>query len=63
MFCQQPEDVARLSKYLSKSTITEPFTAFRAEKDTGMFSSIILDKSMARKVKFIALKICLKQRK
>lgn len=63
MFCQQPEDVARLSKYLSKSTITEPFTAFRAEKDTGMFSSIILDKSMARKVKFIALKNMFKAKK
>ena len=62
-FCRQPEDVARLSKYLSSNTITEPFTAFRAEKDTGMFSSIILDKSMARKVKFIALKNMFKARK
>ncbi len=63
MFCQQPENVARLSKYLSQNTITEPFTAFRAEKDTGMFSSIILDKSMSRKVKFIALKNMFKANK
>ncbi len=63
MFYQNPEDVQNLHNYLSRTTITEPFTVFRAERDTGMFSSVALDKSMTRKVKFLALKNMFKARK
>ena len=63
MFYQHPEDMQNLHKFLSKQTITEPFTAFRAEKDTGMFSSVPLDKGMARKVKVLALKNIFNARK
>ena len=63
LFYRNPEEVQNLHNYLSRSTITEPFTVFRAERDTGMFSSVALDKSMARKVKFLALKNMFKARK
>ncbi|MCM1265997.1 MAG: hypothetical protein NC200_07340 [Candidatus Gastranaerophilales bacterium] len=62
-FGTQPALIENLNKYLSTQTITEPFTAFRAEKDTGMFDSIILDKSMKRKVKLLVLKNMFKARK
>lgn len=63
IFYQHPEDIKALQNYLSRITITEPFTAFRAEKDSGMFASVVLDKNMTRKVKLLALKNMFKARK
>ncbi len=63
LFYRHPEDITNLQNYLSKTIITEPFTAFRAEKDTGMFASVVLDKSMTRKVKLLVLKNIFKAKK
>ena len=52
-----------LSEYLSRSKITETFSAFRGERDTGMFNSVKLDKSLALKTKLFILKNILKARK
>ena len=57
------DDVKTLHDYLSKFKVTEAFTAYRAEKDTGMFSTVLLDKKLALKTKWIVLKNILKARK
>ena len=58
---------AKLSKilceYLSRSKITETFSAFRGERDTGIFNTVKLDKSLAFKTKWFILKNILKARK
>ena len=52
-----------LSEYLSRSKITETFSAFRGERDTGMLNTVKLDKSLALKTKWFILKNILKARK
>lgn len=62
-FYHKPEQITNLNRYLSAHTIEEPFTAYRAERDTGMFNSVILDSGMSRKVKFLVLKNMFKAKK
>ena len=62
-FYNKPDLVSQLHEYYSKQEITEDFTAYRAERDTGIFDNVILDKSMQKKLKFMALKNVLKARK
>ena len=45
-----------LHKHLKAHTINEPFTAFRTEKDVGMFSKIPLNKNISYQVKWLLLK-------
>lgn len=62
-FSARPENIQAIHDYLSKIKVTEPFTAFRAERDTGMFKNIILPKNIALKTKLLVLKNFLKARK
>ena len=62
-FSHDAEGIDMFSKYLSHSKVTEPFTAFRAEKDTGMFSSVMLDKVTGLKTKWFVLKNIFKAKK
>lgn len=62
-FSQDAKSIDMFSKYLSHSKVTEPFTAFRAEKDTGMFNAIVLDKFLAAKTKWYVLKNMYKAKK
>jgi len=63
ILAKYPQKIETLSKYLSKTKINEPFTAFRAERDTGMFSSVVLDKNLARQTKWFILKNMFKAKK
>ena len=63
IFVENPQNIRKLSTYLSHFTITEPFTAFRAERDTGMFDSVLLDKKTAMITKWLALKNIFKTKK
>lgn len=49
-----------LHSYLSNHTILEDITAFRSERDVGMFASIPLDSKMEKKTRFLALRRMLK---
>ena len=62
-FSHDADGIDMFSKYLSHSKVTEPFTAFRAEKDTGMFSSVMLDKVTGLKTKWFVLKNIFKAKK
>lgn len=62
-FIKNTEEVETLNKYLSAFNVNENFTAFRGNKDTGMFNSIVLDKDLANKTKWIVLKNMFKARK
>ena len=51
---------ADLHNYLSRHITLEDFTAFRSERDTGMFSNIPLDSKFESKTRLIALRKILK---
>lgn len=55
IFSRNPEEVKKLHKFLSKSKTLEDFSAFRGERDTGMFDCIPLDKSLSLKTRFYIL--------
>lgn len=63
LLAKNADDVKDLHNYLSRIKVTEPFTAFRAERDTGMFNTILLDKKLALETKWNVLKNMLKARK
>lgn len=63
LFAKNADDVKTLHNYLSRIKVTEPFTTFRAERDTGMFNTILLDKKLALETKWNVLKNMLKARK
>ena len=62
-FVRDAEESGILSKYLSGFKIKEPFTAFRGERDTGMFDSVILDSKLAAKTRWHVLRNFYKARK
>lgn len=63
LLAKYADDAKNLHNYLSRIKVTEPFTAFRAERDTGMFNTVLLDKKLARETKWNVLKNILKARK
>ncbi len=62
-FAKSEIDCKNLHDYLSKKKVIEPFTAFRAEKDTGMFNKVFLDKKLALKTRWNVIKNIFKARK
>lgn len=54
-FLKYPERVTQLNKELGANKVAEAFSAYRAERDTGLFNSIPLDKETARKTKMAIL--------
>lgn len=63
IFARNVEDVKSLHDYLSTCKVIEPFTAYRAERDTGMFNKIFLDKKLSVETKWNILKNFFKARK
>lgn len=62
-FSRNTDAVKELHEYLSGSKTLEDFTAFRGERDTGMFESIPVDKKLALKTKLYILRHFNKARK
>lgn len=62
-FVRKADEVEALSKFLGSSKVTETFTAFRGNRDTGMFNSVILDSALAKKTKWNVLKNMFKAKK
>ena len=53
----------KFTRLFIKKKVIEPFTAFRAEKDTGMFNKVFLDKKLALKTRWNVIKNIFKARK
>lgn len=62
-FSRNSDAVKELHEYLSGSKTLEDFTAFRGERDTGMFESIPIDKKLALKTRLYILRNFNKARK
>lgn len=63
MLVKNASEVENLSKFLGNSKVIEQFTAFRGNRDTGMFNSIVLDSSLAQRTKLYVLKNLFKAKK